>query len=1227
MPFPVSVTVNTTEDLEIVSEFPYIRADEQEHNEEQTDYEAEVTARLEAMTPADYEAAEVLKALQSIPSEGPKNVETSSQHSDYDVLPYDEFDSGNQGDNATPPAVHTKNPETVQRSPQNRTPSGKRSPLSQSSGNTSRRGPSFPVQKNTLLSWMNHSVNASPASQPPSTSPTVAVPSPSLQPREAPSPIKAEFPIVPAECPIGEMPEPTPRVSSDVRSPAPPANQIPGERTAFKLAKQLRGFQGCTHAQHHEADQKHEEHHQRPDVHSECSSISEVTSLIRGSRGAPLPDVSTTLMKAVDYRGADCQAAFEGTNPQASPEESPIRNDGLPQNLCLSKHHNTSRKNRQPKITFDIDSTCCFPTSLAVARCGINWYPKAHPFLNLTADIHFGLKVSGYTSQGRSSQRYAPLHKIPHYCLGTFISMDELLMFVFFPSLHEASDYEHSTYLSKHDQELWLDAIVIPSIYKVVDSSNILGHYPASSRIADLDSMAVSAEGLAVKESAREQLLKHAIQPQYLDPLWTLIPETIDENPGFDRFRGATLFMHSKNTKLEFMGAGIGLAEMYDKWQRRWNDATDDQFYNKDRAFVDLAKQTTSSDTALPYDKIPDDREAEVYLWKTCCLEAYRRTRTTLNTDGSQTKGNLRCTTYPWATMRDTMSLTMFTTPQGKEARDGLIYSQFYRLIKTPFDSTKVYVFDNDSVENLALDPGYIRSLRQEGGGITFSKGVCEFSYMHSKKRAHANLVDNQWKSYGTREEHRISITMLEEIYQQWVQWDLYDADDGTNDRPLPYYIVPTSELLDFLYAQINKYCFLFEHILAHTAKTYSLPETVVMVVALRALRFCYGSSLLGRESLLYKDRWEVRRGQKVIVKEGLGMHESMERCGFGWFLPKFNWSTWRLAAPHGENVLVGNLLMHEEYKRRWRAVKDLRDVFIRFNQAVAWYGQYSMDGNARLQGVWLEYLHVLNLEQFDTDIWKTMLKANRRCPELRPEVIQKRMAGQFCYRDMKKMFQVDGQASPPHVVTGNKMRFEGVKDLVHFLFMWDDGKERRGWESKPYRVIFQKSFEMIERRLGYSRAEKWLEEFFYLVRLTHWVLPYPSNTSLITLTKTSRSQGLRGRTMWFSAVYADPRHVQLPLRSAPSTLGNILREAEMKVLAEGRGQGGWRTSELMAAYKCRGVECDYKAEHWVAGKKGVGYKGFIPLWERGGPGELEMLEQIRDKSLEELEGLMAMLS
>lgn len=101
------------EEAEIVRRIEQIRVDEQEYNAKQADYEAEVTARLETMTPANYEAIEVLKALQSILSEEPKTVETSSQHYDYDVLLDDESDLGNQEDNVTPLAVHTKNLQPV----------------------------------------------------------------------------------------------------------------------------------------------------------------------------------------------------------------------------------------------------------------------------------------------------------------------------------------------------------------------------------------------------------------------------------------------------------------------------------------------------------------------------------------------------------------------------------------------------------------------------------------------------------------------------------------------------------------------------------------------------------------------------------------------------------------------------------------------------------------------------------------------------------------------------------------------------------------------------------------------------------------------------------------------------------------------------------------------------------------------------------------------------------
>ncbi|PVH92677.1 hypothetical protein DM02DRAFT_619785 [Periconia macrospinosa] len=468
---------------------------------------------------------------------------------------------------------------------------------------------------------------------------------------------------------------------------------------------------------------------------------------------------------------------------------------------------------------------------------------------------------------------------------------------------------------------------------------------------------------------------------------------------------------------------------------------------------------------------------------------------------------------------------------------------------------------------------------------------------------------------------------MMDEILAQWDEWDLYDNSVDDTHPPLPYYIVSSQELFGFLRAQINKYCFLFEHTLAHTARTYSLPETMVMVIALRALRFCYSSSMLCRESLLYKDRWEQRRGQGLVVKEGLGMRETLEKCGIGWFLPKFSWATRRLAQPHGDNMLVGNLLMHAEYKRKWRAVKDLRDVFVRFNQATGWFQQHSVQQDPRLLRKWLEYLHALNLEQFDADVWSLILAAHKSRPELSPAALRQDGNMRFCYKGMKRMFLDEGVVTPPHIVTGNKMRFSTVDKLLDFLFLWDDDQERAGWGGRPYRLILQKSFEFVEGQLGYRRASRWLDEFFYLVRLTHWILPYPSNKAMIASTKESRTQSLTGRMMWFSAVFADPGMVALPFKEAPRTVFDLVYRAHRHSDRPGAYDQAWETAALIKACRKRGMLMlgwDRTAEHWIAGRTSAGTKGFLPVWERGMPPTLSMRERIGGLSLDELDGLMA---
>lgn len=121
--------------------------------------------------------------------------------------------------------------------------------------------------------------------------------------------------------------------------------------------------------------------------------------------------------------------------------------------------------------------------------------------------------------------------------------------------------------------------------------------------------------------------------------------------------------MHAKNTKLAHMTNDLTAA--YGRWEDAWAEAAHPQFYSRDRTFVDIAKTITSEDYAYPYDAVPEEFEAETYLWKRCCLESYARTRVKLLENGKRARGSPRVATYPWATTRDLIGQTLSSVPHG----------------------------------------------------------------------------------------------------------------------------------------------------------------------------------------------------------------------------------------------------------------------------------------------------------------------------------------------------------------------------------------------------------------------------------------------------------------------------------------------------------------------------------------------------------------------------------
>jgi len=124
--------------------------------------------------------------------------------------------------------------------------------------------------------------------------------------------------------------------------------------------------------------------------------------------------------------------------------------------------------------------------------------------------------------------------------------------------------------------------------------------------------------------------------------------------------------------------------------------------------------------------------------------------------------------------LREASCLTNMTPKESKYRHGGLIYSQFYGSVKEVTDAAKCKPFENDGLEELALDPQIRQGARQLVGGHWRDVRVLERAYCASKQRARYALQDSMRKSFGIREEHRISWSLFQGLVNStggWPRW------------------------------------------------------------------------------------------------------------------------------------------------------------------------------------------------------------------------------------------------------------------------------------------------------------------------------------------------------------------------------------------------------------------------------------------------------------------------
>ncbi|KAJ4011434.1 hypothetical protein NW761_015129 [Fusarium oxysporum] len=138
-----------------------------------------------------------------------------------------------------------------------------------------------------------------------------------------------------------------------------------------------------------------------------------------------------------------------------------------------------------------------------------------------------------------------------------------------------------------------------------------------------------------------------------------------------------------------------------------------------------------------------------------------------------------------------------------------------YSLAKEIVDAARTYPFQNPDLRLLALDPQLRNGMQSIGGKPASGKNVTDRAYLASKRRCHYGLTDSKQRSFGVREEYRISWTLFQSVLA--VLRSLTPEARSTQLPGPPSYLwaVRTPIFVDYVWHNINKFTTGFELIRA----------------------------------------------------------------------------------------------------------------------------------------------------------------------------------------------------------------------------------------------------------------------------------------------------------------------------------------------------------------------------------------------------------------------------
>lgn len=839
----------------------------------------------------------------------------------------------------------------------------------------------------------------------------------------------------------------------------------------IRLSDQLLKFPGCCRDCHSNAAETHANQYGTHRSLQSCVRESlHCPDILDSGRMAKREDHLASSMTAAEKRWA-----FSGIRP-----DDPSK---APEHICFREQETPCTT---AKVTLDIDSIVGFCSSLGIAKKGIRWNFTQMRVSDLQSSLHLARRrVQFFDSHGHFHSIVKPVHKIPHYTFGRLVAFEDTSLYFLFPRLYRED--QQTSRLLDNDFKLWTDGVLLPAIYRHYESSQVQ-NYPGSYDHGKHNSTARGIESRSHKVDImpREQRIIHFLRRGPLHAVWETIQELIQQ-PGLEQFRDVTILLDIKNLKTLIKGSSW--EELIATLQNHWGDAIDSA-YMLPEFYFDLGKEICPEQTYLPSVHLGDSPCAEILLWKRCCLESF----CSWYQDG-EARNSCKETFYIAALLGDAATVGIEPFASSPLRSSGLVYSQCYNMVKGVFAAGDQYPFTNTAIETLALDPQLRKTWQHVGAALSHNPIALMKAYLHAKARCHFGLQASLQKSFGVREEHRVSTALFDAIGRRMTALGVHQQPIAAPTDNLPFVTHPTTTILSWFRWNINKFCVGFEMVSSLSQTRWVTWEhTRVMLMFLRCLRYAYGSGRLSESAGCWRDvqyKADSRDPDRLLRTEGLGFELTLAQYNYPWFLEKIDWETMTFKAPHGQYMLFNNPSMQLAYRARYGQVRDVQVDFISVNKIQRLMQQY--EGYATCQTFLKDVLRQMCLSAFRKDVFQDIKRL------LKKDCIADALTGKvsLCWPSLHRVLR--SRYRPIRLVAGSRLAVQGLDVLFTWLWDWkDDQFQRKHWSDKPYRLLYQLSFEAIQAMQGKKAARQWKQQLRKSFVQSHWIIPYPQGDRFI---------------------------------------------------------------------------------------------------------------------------------